>query len=285
MKVRELYQLLERDYALNERSSLKTSWQHTKPVIAALGDLEADTITTTMIEEYKMMRLHNGLARQTITNEVSMLRRAFNLALQQERLQRAPRIANLKSSNARSGFLRPAEFQRIVLTLDALEGAVSDVVRLLYLLGWRKQEVLGLKWEEVNVDDGTLCLPQRRNKTRKIRRIKVGGDVHNLLRRRWLQRKGSFVFHRKGKQIKDFRGKWARAALALGRTELLLHDLRRSFARNGILAGVSRKTLMEIAGWTTESVFNRYNIVDEDQMADALNLVSNFANEKQKTRP
>ena len=60
----------------------------------------------------------------------------------------------------------------------------------------------------------------------------------------------------------------------------LLHDLRRSAARDYRRAGVSEGEIMQLCGWETRSMFDRYNIIDE---ADLARAVAKRFNERQAT--
>ena len=50
---------------------------------------------------------------------------------------------------------------------------------------------------------------------------------------------------------------------------LIVHDLRRSCVRNLVRAGVVDKTAMQLTGHRTRNIFDRYNIVNDEDLTEA----------------
>jgi integrase len=70
--------------------------------------------------------------------------------------------------------------------------------------------------------------------------------------------------------VSEFRASWRNACIAALVANLKVHDLRRTGARNLRRSGVDCDIIMRIGGWKTDSVFKRYNIIDEADLRDAV---------------
>ncbi len=167
----------------------------------------------------------------------------------------------------REGFVEPATFEKIAAHL---EQPWRDAAAFAYVTGWRFREVFDLAWSEVDLDVRTVALPARRAKSKKGRTLALVGDLLALMERRHKAQDGALVFHHQGRRILDIRKRWHKATAAAGVPGLLFHDLRWSGVRNLVRAGVDPTVAMRISGHKTRAVFDRYNIVDEADIAEAI---------------
>lgn len=84
------------------------------------------------------------------------------------------------------------------------------------------------------------------------------------------------VFHRHGRRITEFPYAVWHAACAAAHIPgtRWLHDFRRTAARSYRRSGVSEGVVMKILGHKTRSIFERYNIKNEDDLREAAQAVA-----------
>lgn len=270
----DLLRLVQQDLEINRRAYAKTFPSQIKPVLLFFNGVSAAAVEFRDIERYKTERISQGAAPKTVNNELDAIRRAYNLGIEAELIWRKPRIRSLFVCNVREGFLEPDQLAAI---LDRLRPDVRDFAEFAYWTGWRRGEIRDLTWESVSRE--FVHCAARKSKNRHAKKAALEGPVGAVIRRRRQERvPGSpYVFHRQGRQIRDFRYAWMKAVGAAGFPGLRLHDFRRSFVRNAVRAGIPERVAMELSGHRTRAIFDRYNIVNEDDLRGAGRRLSRWA--------
>ncbi len=226
-------------------------------------------ITKPSVAEYIERRLAEGAARGTVCYEVRILGAAFSVAVENELLAVRPVFKLPTLRNARAGFFEDGDFAALLLELPA---HLRPVIRFLRLTGWRKSEALGLTWDQVDWDGEVIRLhaTQTKGGDARVFPFRLAPDLKQLLEEQRAARKGLFVFQRHGQRIGSFRRTWLRACKKAGLEGRLVHDLRRTAARDFRRHGVSEGEIMKLCGWKTRAMFDRYNIIDEADLAQAV---------------
>ena len=277
--VAELLDAWLEDVQLRGLKSAKSYGYHSRAGRERFGAWRAADVTSEKVDAWVAKLRTEGLANATCNRRVQMLASAFKLGLTRKRITSAPLFRKLsEAGNARTGFFEADEIERLI---PVLPEHLRDLTRFCYLTAWRKQEALGLLWENVDLAGRVITLPTTKNGKRRT--LALGGEVLEILKRREAERLterngepvvASTVFHLHGRPIKDFKRAWRSALREAGLPHRLFHDLRRTGVRNLIRRGVPEVTAMSISGHRTRSTFDRYNIVSGADQRKAMEAVS-----------
>jgi integrase len=229
------------------------------------------------LDSYVVSRRKDGAQPATIKLELGVLGRMFRVA----KLPR-PELPRLEVRNVRQGFFEPTELRAV---LQHLPPELAAVTKFGAWTGWRKSEILGLQWKDVDLARGLVCLPPDTTKNGQGRTYPVNAhpELRQLLHEqrqltaaleRAEGRIVARVFHRAGAPIKDMDDAWKRAVRLAGIPARLFHDLRRTAVRDLERARVPRSVAMKLTGHLTESVFRRYAIVDEADLAEGVSKLA-----------
>jgi integrase len=207
----------------------------------------------------------------------------MRLARKQGRLATVPEVDLPTVNNTRTGFFEETDYRAV---LEALKGRADLQVALTigYLTSWRINEVFGLKISDINFDRKTLSIATSKNGEGRVFPFKGLPELEDALRG---QRGRAIAFQmRHGRESvgewlfpcpQNPGQRWARPDRAFkpafktaGVPDRLFHDLRRTAIRNFDRHGISRNVAMKLSGHKTESIYNRYRIVNEDDLVEGV---------------
>ena len=257
------------DYRLRRLRTLDTARGRVANLRAAFGGGVASSITTQSIRDYQRRRRAEGAAAATVNRETSALSRMFHLGVRAGRVPQRPTLPErLDENGPRQGFFEHAEYEAV---RGYLPPPYQDVLDFAYFSGWRKREILDLRWDDVDDQGGIVRLSPARSKTRVGRVLPISAPIAAVLsRRRSRRRLGEpRVFTRDDTTVRSWRRAWPAACEQAGVAGRLLHDWRRTAARNLVRAGVPERVAMVLTGHKTRAVFDRYCIVNEADLHQA----------------
>ena len=174
--------------------------------------------------KYQLARRAAGAATGTINRETSALHRMCTLAVHWGWLDTVPGFPDrLRENPPRQGFFEHPEYLAVRAYLPA---PWQDILDLAYYSGWRKQEILGLTWEEIDMAGGVIRLSPARSKTLVGRILPISPPIAEALARRRARRDpdSPLVFHRDGIPVRRWRTAWRTACQAAGVPTRSLHD-------------------------------------------------------------
>jgi integrase len=280
------------DYRVNGKRSLDDlRARFNLHILPFFEGIRASALTTPRIREYIAHRQAGEASNGTINRELGCIRRAFRLGMIDGRIQYAPHIPMLRESAPRIGFFTPEQFRAL---RDALPDYLRGFVSFGYLTGWRKGEVSGLLWR--NIQETEIRLDPGTTKSGAGRVFPIDRDLGAVLDVQRSRRKklNPYVFTTdKGQPIREFRKTWAAACKQAGipvtiepvRDEkgrirykriipsLTFHDFRRTAYRRLVREGTPERVAMDLVGWRSRATADRYNVVSVTDLREAVERV------------
>jgi integrase len=278
--VADICNLVLADHRLRNLRDAKTlEWRYVAHVKPGLGRIQANRMTSAQIRAYIEDRRVAGASEATINRELSIVRRAYTLAMREEPkiVREAPYIPKLEENDPRQGFIEQHQYK---LLLAELPDTLKALFVCGYHVGCRKNELRRVRWEQVDFEAGLIALPGAQTKNKKPRSLPIYGDMETWLRVQYANRPEAnpWVFNgARNRPVGDHLPGWTEACERAGFPGLLFHDLRRSAVRNMERAGVARSVAMKISGHRTEATYRRYDIVSQGDLEVAKQKLTDYA--------
>ena len=149
---------------------------------------------------------------------------------------------------------------------------VADLVRVLLLTGARRGEVLGMQWNQIDLEAGTWTKPGATTKQKTEHRVPLSADALEIIARQ--PKVALYVFPGATGQRKGLRKTWARVVKNAELEGLRIHDLRHSFASNLVSGGLTLPVVGALIGHSNQATTARYGYLLDEPLRAAVELAA-----------
>lgn len=262
--------------------SIRSIKGYVKHLVAFFGELPLSRITPELVESFKQKRMKQRIRTKdknrvrtakgsTINRELAVLKNIFSVALKQRRFRGENPVKSVAffPEQSRDYVLNKEE---IIKLLEAAGAELRKVILIALNTGLRKGEILGLKWSQVNFEDGIISFA--RTKSAKFHRVPMNTVVLSILTS--IERKGDYVFPgRWGRgRLVDCKKPFEDARVKAGLPELHFHDLRHCAGTYMDAAGVSIRTIQQLLGHQDIRTTTRYINPNDENRKKAVNALA-----------
>ena len=212
-------------------------------------------------------------ANGTLNREISIISQGMRLA--RTNLQRIVLFGKsfLKEAKPRQGITSEETYQALLLDLPDY---VKPLWCFAYYTGVRSGQLKKFRWEWMDWEEWVVRCPgyygsERITKNGEPHPVPVFLEMREFVKLMWESRntKCSYMFQRRGKQIRSFRAAFQASCKRVGVPDVLFHDQRRTAVTNMIRNGVPEKDAMAVSGHRDRSMLDRYTIVKEQDVKRA----------------
>ena len=171
-------------------------------------------------------------------------------------------------------FLTPEELCRLGHALDSAPAErlasahAAAAIRLLVLTGCRRNEILGLRWEDLDFEAGEMRLTDSKTGARVVPLPSAAAKVLEGLSRvpgnPWV-----FPGRKKGDRQHNINDSWCRLRERAGLDGVRLHDLRHSYASRALALGESLSMIGELLGHRKVRTTARYAHLARDSVRES----------------
>ncbi len=266
---------LYEEWAKVNKRSWKTDIGRLRGMSEIFGGKLIDSITPHDVERYKAERIKDGVKLTTVNKCLQILSKMFNLAISWGYLRQNPAKGVKRFPEEpfrRKKVLSPEEEERLFNAV--IPGYLKSMIRIFLNTGLRRKELFQLTWEYVDFKNKRLFI--RETKTSKSRYIPMNEAVYKEMKALYSNGKRQglvFVNPKTGKAFVDIRRAFYGACRRAKIENLILLDLRRTFATRLLESGVDIITVGQLLGHSSVTTTQIYTMTNQDEKRRAVSLL------------
>lgn len=232
---------------------------------------EAQLLHVEMVEKEK-------LSPATADHAIKYMRRALNLAVQWDMLEKNP-LKNFELfmvDNQVENYLNDEQLQKLLEVLRTDKNRmVCMILMLLLSTGARANEAMTATWKNISIENKVWKVDAIRSKSKRTRSIPLNDSALWVLEQVGTKDKSEYIFPSpaSGKPFHAITRPWYRLCKKAG-VKIRIHDLRHGFASMLVSGGRSLYEVQQILGHSDPKVTMRYAHLSSKTLQEAANAGS-----------
>ena len=279
-------------------------------IIPALGETRLMDLRASAIQKFlNQCKKVDGLSEKSVKNIRLVLHKALEQAIEDEQIKKNPcDRAKVPSYDDPPKEMRPLKDHEVPMFLQAIKGDQFESLFYVALFtGMRESELIGLTWDCIDFQHGTIHIYRQLRKTREkkgsyvftslknkqARTFSPPQNVLDLLKKvkirqaelrlkagtSWSNPDDLVFTNDLGKHVATFTlyKYFKEVVTQIGLPEMRFHDLRHGYATLALQNGVDVKTVSNNLGHsTTAFTMDKYGHVTETMMKDSAEKMQRF---------
>lgn len=243
-----------------------------KHILPYFSEMPIWDLNQSVLRKYRQERYaaNPSLKPATVNRDLATLRRLCNWAAEEGLIPANP-LGRLRMERERRT-KRPVMSVReenILLAHAPLH--LQRIIRCALDTGMRRGEILGQRWEDVDLDNRILHVSRSKTPEGESRIVPLTNRVYDMLRS--FHKQSGIVFTYDNNPIKIVKTTWAASLRRSGLRHFRFHDLRHTANSRLMLAGVMQEIRREIVGHSSQhsrDVNDRYTQIGLAELKDAI---------------
>jgi len=262
------------DEYLELHSKLKKSYNTDCKIVGLLKNVFVGKylyeITSLDVERFKSRRAKD-VSPATVNRALAVLKSMFNKAIVWGKAEHNPckAVKLFKENNQRLRFLEREEIDRLLANCSE---HLRPIVIVALHTGMRKSEILGLKWQDIDIKRNIIHLLDTKNGEK--REVPMNEVVQKTIIGVLKHPESQYIFcNDDGKPYGDIKKSFFTAVKKAGIIDFHFHDLRHTFASQLVMSGVDLNTVRELLGHKSLEMTLRYSHLSPDHKKRAVDIL------------
>lgn len=253
-----------------------------KRLSEALGGLNLAALDSAHVAQYRDHRLlKEGAAAQTVKHELGLLNRVLKQCVMEWRIHLPKGVVttNVRKPSLPSGRERrlgPGEEERLLETARKSKGKEIEPMIILALeTAARREEIWGMRWDQINLTRRTWYIPVEISKTKVARTVPLSTRAVSVLRsiprqldgRVWKMKREDGITQAFSRLCETKVKKNGKAETVVRFQDLHFHDLRHEGTSRFFEKGLNIMEVASITGHRDLRVLRRYTHLRAEDLA------------------